>query len=134
MLLDDGKLGKLTVAELDKYLDHHNLPLRSKKADKVRSIVAHLAADVPLVEVQEDDAEEDEEDVIVGVIDSDSEDDDHDDDDVSQTESQSSSDDEQAVLQANCQVTRSGELWGGGRGTEMMTSSFIAKLKLKAGE
>ena len=101
------------MAELDKYLDHHNLPLRGKKADKVRSIVAHLAADVPLVEVQEDDEEEDEEDVIVGVIDSDSEDDDHDDDDhddddVSQTESQSSSDDEQAVFQANCQVTRSG--------------------------
>ena len=83
----------------------------------MRSIVAHPAADVPLVEVQEDE-EENEDDVIVGVIDSDSEDDDHDDDDVSQTESQSSADDEQAVLQANCQVTRSGRTvrrWTGNR-------------------
>ena len=49
-------------------------------------------------------------DVVVGVIDSDSEDasDQHCDDDSQTDESQSSSDDEQAALQVDCQVTRSG--------------------------
>ena len=37
------------MAELNKYLDHQNLPLRGKKADRVRSIELHLAADVLLV-------------------------------------------------------------------------------------
>lgn len=62
-LLEDVDSGKLTVAELNKYLDHHNLPLRGKKADRVRSIMLHLAADVLLV-LAEDERYDEEEEII----------------------------------------------------------------------
>ena len=45
-------------------LDHHNLPLRGKKADRVRSIVLHLAADVLLV-LTEDEEDGEEEDIFL---------------------------------------------------------------------
>lgn len=45
-LVTDDKIGKLSVAELNKYLIHHKLPLKGKKADKVRTIVAHLSKEV----------------------------------------------------------------------------------------
>ena len=53
-LLEDGKLGKLTVAELNKYLVHYSLPLTGKKADKVRTIMMHLASHVPMVFFHDD--------------------------------------------------------------------------------
>ena len=52
------------MAELNKYLDHQNLPLRGKKADRVRSIVLHLAADVLLV-LAEDEEDGEEEDIFL---------------------------------------------------------------------
>jgi len=34
-LLEQGKLGTLTVQELDKYIKHHSLPNKGKKTDKI---------------------------------------------------------------------------------------------------
>ena len=62
--MEGGNSGKLTVAELNKYLDHHNLPLRGKKTDRVRSIVLHLAADVLLV-LAEDEEDGEEKDIFL---------------------------------------------------------------------
>ena len=72
-MLEEGKLGKLTILELDKYLQHHNLPQRGKKADKVWTIAFHLASNVPMIEIENDEDEEDEEEVIAIVGESDSE-------------------------------------------------------------
>ena len=41
-LVEERTIGKLLVKELDKYLDHNNLPMTGKKKEKVRRIVAHL--------------------------------------------------------------------------------------------
>ena len=57
-LLEDGKLGKLPVAELKKYLVHYSLPLTGKKADKVRTIVMHLGSHIPMVFVHDDEDDE----------------------------------------------------------------------------
>ena len=43
-LLEQGKLGTLTVSELDKYIKHHSLPNNGKKPDKIRCIALHLSA------------------------------------------------------------------------------------------
>ena len=40
-LVENCKLASLTVAELDKYLDHHELCKKGKKGDKIRRITAH---------------------------------------------------------------------------------------------
>jgi hypothetical protein len=59
-ILESGSLGKLTVMELTKYLDHFNLPNRGKKADKVRTIAMHIASDVPVITVETDEETDDE--------------------------------------------------------------------------
>ena len=40
-LVEDGKLASLTVPELDKYLEHYQLPKNGRKNDKMRRIIAH---------------------------------------------------------------------------------------------
>ena len=40
-LVESCKLASLTVAELDKYLDHHGLCQKGRKDDKMRRITAH---------------------------------------------------------------------------------------------
>ncbi len=41
-----GQLGHLKVAELDKYLKHHHLSEKGKKADNVRRVLFHLCNDI----------------------------------------------------------------------------------------
>ena len=41
-LVEERTIGKLLVKELDRYLEHNNLPMTGKKTEKVRRIVAHL--------------------------------------------------------------------------------------------
>ena len=41
MLVEDGKLASLGVPELDKYLEHYQLPKNGHKDDKIRRIIAH---------------------------------------------------------------------------------------------
>ena len=76
-LLTDGAIGKLTVAELNKYLEHHNLPLDGKKPDKIRTIAAHISSDLlrghASVQVHADTDEEDEEEEIIEEVSSESE-------------------------------------------------------------
>ena len=45
-MLTKGTIGKLTVSELNKYLEHHQLPLNGLKPDKIRTIVAHISTDL----------------------------------------------------------------------------------------
>ncbi len=69
-LLRDGKLGKLTVSELNKYLQHYQLPCTGKKADKVRTVVAHLARGTVYdvhVENDSEDSESDEDIVLENI-------------------------------------------------------------------
>ena len=40
-LVEQGKLDTLTVPELDKYIDHHQLNKKGKKVDKIRRITVH---------------------------------------------------------------------------------------------
>ena len=81
-LLEDGQLGKLTVMELNKYLEYHNLPLWGNKADKIKSIAVHLTTDVTAVDVEEAEDLDDEgsEEVIDTIGDSDSSEDEGDSD------------------------------------------------------
>jgi hypothetical protein len=44
-LVNDGKIGKLSVPELNNYLSLNNLPVSGKKPDKMRTIIAHLSSD-----------------------------------------------------------------------------------------
>ena len=37
-----SKVQKLNIQELEKYLRHFNLPLKGKKNDKVRRVIAHV--------------------------------------------------------------------------------------------
>ena len=37
----NGRLSKLTVSELDKYLNYHPLPKSGKKLDKIKRITCH---------------------------------------------------------------------------------------------
>ena len=82
-LFEDGTLGKLTVLELNKYLNHHDLPTKGKKRDKVRTIAAHLSQSIVTgpqsIEISEDREEDDpvdeeEEEEVIDVTLSDSED------------------------------------------------------------
>jgi hypothetical protein len=70
-LLTEGNIGKLTACELDKYLEHQHLPLNGKKADKVRTIAAHLSSDFlrgqATVQVLEDTDEESDEEIVTEV-------------------------------------------------------------------
>lgn len=64
-LVQAGKVGKLTVAELDKYLKHHSLSHRGWKCDKVRRIIAHVSQNHSfdgevIVEDEVDNTEDDE--------------------------------------------------------------------------
>ncbi len=67
-LLSDGRIGKLTILELNKYLEHHKLPITGKKNDKIRTIAAHLSADYlhghASVHVQGDSVDEDSNDEV----------------------------------------------------------------------
>ncbi|CAB4041881.1 Transient receptor potential cation channel subfamily A member 1, partial [Paramuricea clavata] len=115
-LLEDGKLGKLTVAELNKYLAHHNLPLTGKNADNVRTIVMHLAAiNVPMVFIDDEEEEQEMEapEEIIAEIDSDDSDvaiEDFELDEIETGEDSDSDDDETVLFQSlvDAQVTRRG--------------------------
>lgn len=77
-MLTQGTIGKLTVPELNKYLEHHNLPQKGKKPDKIRTIAAHISSDLlrghATVRVHPESDEEDENDEeVVAEIQSDSE-------------------------------------------------------------
>ena len=51
-LVIDGNLKKLTVLELDQYLNYHKLPKTGRKSDKVKRIIFHISRSVetlPLV-------------------------------------------------------------------------------------
>ena len=59
-MIKDGSIGKLTVIELNKFLQANKLPQQSNKPDKIKTIVNHLQVtelSIPL----EDDTDEDEE-------------------------------------------------------------------------
>ena len=43
-LMENGKLGTLTVMELEKYIKHHSLPNKGNKPDKIRCIALHLSS------------------------------------------------------------------------------------------
>lgn len=81
----DGKLGKLLVHELDKYLLQHKLNKAGKKADKIAAITCHVMRSLPDIqdtssdrsESESDDSESESEIVVAQVLsdsDSDSED------------------------------------------------------------
>ena len=81
----NGKLGKLLVHELDKYLVQHKLSKAGKKADKVMAITCHVMRSLPDIldtgsdrsESEDDDSESETETVVVQVLsdsDSDTED------------------------------------------------------------
>ena len=73
-LLQQGKLGTLTVPELHNYLKHHSLPNKGKTPDKIRCISLHLSAGNaymgPQDNIQEEDEEEIEEEVVLAEVDS----------------------------------------------------------------
>lgn len=98
-IIENGTLGKLTVPELDKYLNHHALPLKGKKADKVRTIITHMSSDVSEIAVEHDDNlsdedEDDDDEEILGMIDSDEDSDDSDEDDEMESTEDNEDDDE----------------------------------------
>ena len=70
-LLEQGKLGTLTMPEADK---HHPLTNKGKKPDKMRCITLHLSAGNaymgPQDNIQEEDEEESEEEVDLAEVDS----------------------------------------------------------------
>ena len=83
-LIDSGKLNKIKVKELDKYLLKHNLSTANKKADKVKRITAHYSLTNDKVAKQmsndsdsksaleydsESDSDEDNDDEVLAVID-----------------------------------------------------------------
>ena len=76
-MLTDGTIGKLTVPELNKYLEHHNLPLKGRKPDKIRTIAAHISSDFlhghATVHVHPDSDEEGGNEEIIAEIQSESE-------------------------------------------------------------
>jgi hypothetical protein len=100
---------------LNKYLAHHNLPLTGKKADKVRTIVMHLAANVLMVFVDDEEEEQETEapEENIAEIDSDDSDVDIEDfelDEIDTGEDSDSDDDETVLFQSlvDAQVTRRG--------------------------
>ena len=70
----EGKLGTLTMPELDKYIKYHPLPNKGKKPGKMRCITPHLSAGNaymgPQDNIQEEDEEESEEEVDLAEVDS----------------------------------------------------------------
>ena len=38
----NGGLNKLTVSELDTYLNYHHLPKSGKRLDKIKRIICHM--------------------------------------------------------------------------------------------
>lgn len=70
-LLEQGKLGTLTVPELEKYIKHHDLPNRGNKPDKIRCIALHLSKGNsfigPQENVEEDDEDDSDEDVLAEI-------------------------------------------------------------------
>lgn len=74
-LLEQEKLGTLTMPELDKYIKHHPLSSnKGKKPGKIRCITLHLSAGNaymgPKDNIQEEDEEESEEEVVLAEVDS----------------------------------------------------------------
>lgn len=73
-LLEQGKLGTLTMPELDKYIKHHPLPNKGKKPGKMQCITLHLSTGNaymgPQDNNQEEDEEESEEEVDLAEVDS----------------------------------------------------------------
>ena len=60
-LLEQGKLGTLTMPELDKYIKHHPLPNKGKKPGKMQCITLHLSTGNAYMGPQDNNQEEDEE-------------------------------------------------------------------------
>ena len=73
-LLEQGKLGTVTMPELEKYIKHHPLPNKDKKTGKTRCIALHLSAGNaymgPQDNIKEEDEEEIEEEVVLAEVDS----------------------------------------------------------------
>ena len=77
-LMENGKLGTLTVMELEKYIKHHSLPNKGNKPDKIRCIALHLSSDresyvAPEVNQEEEGEESEEEEEVLAEILTDSE-------------------------------------------------------------
>ena len=68
-LVHNGKVGKLTVPELNKYLVHNDLSQRGNKRDKVRRIIAHVSKTFEEVVIEfepdSDDSESDSDDIVL---------------------------------------------------------------------
>ena len=73
-LLEQGKLGTLTMPELDKYIKHRPPSIKGKKPGKIRCITLHLSAANtymgPQDNIQEEDEEESEDEVVLAEVDS----------------------------------------------------------------
>ena len=71
-LLEQGKLGTLTMPELDKYIKHHPLSNKGKKTGKIQCVTLHLfpgnAYMSPQDNIQEEDEEESEEEVVLAEV------------------------------------------------------------------
>ena len=58
MVSKDGSNGKLTVIELNKYLQANKLPQQGNKLDKIKTIVNHLQVTELSIHLEEDTDEE----------------------------------------------------------------------------
>ena len=66
-MIKDGSIGKLTIIELNKFLQANKLPQQVNKPDKIKTIVNHLQVtelSIPL----EDDTDEDEEVLLAATV------------------------------------------------------------------
>ena len=67
MVSKDGSIGKLTVIELNKYLQANKLPQQGNKLDKIKTIVNHLQVTELSIHL-EDDTNEDEEVILAATV------------------------------------------------------------------
>lgn len=68
-LLEQGKLGTLTMPELDKYIKHHPLPNKGKKPGKMRCITLHSSAGNAYIQGPQDNIQEEHEEESVEELD-----------------------------------------------------------------
>lgn len=114
-LIEHGKLGKLVVKELEKYLKHHGLDLRGTKKDKVKAIMCHVLQTNENIDLPDepDSTSESEEEIVAAVLPGrESESETELDDETSESHSESyesdSSEAEKTLSRTTC-VTRSGQ-------------------------
>ena len=66
-MIKDGSIGKLTIIELNKFLQANKLPQQDNKPDEIKTIVNHLQVtefSIPL----EEDTDEDEEVILAATV------------------------------------------------------------------